>query len=159
VIYSPASDHLRNTTQLYQSVTAVRQTRRLPDRADAGNPLYSWLFGPEWTQPESNFRWMPSKASLRLGAPEGTSSHIELRGTCPEEQLSTGPRHLKVTVNRQLAGETDIYAPESSFQRLFPLPGVLETGQTAEVGIEVTPVTRKDGREYGLVFGTIALRP
>ena len=174
VVYSIAGDHLRNITEAYERSAPNRFQALshiddpLPDRIDVGNPLYSWLLGPGWLAPESGVRWMSSKASLRLKGPlAGNTLHLE--GYFPEEQLKQGPRHLVVSAvglgragkaaqrsERVVLGETKIIHPESTFQRLLAIPDSLAGWDSVEIEIRVDPVTRKDNREYGVVFGKLA---
>jgi len=158
VVYSLESDHLRNITERYTRQLASRTVDQLPSHVDVGNILYSWLLGSAWLPPEDGVRWMPGSATLRMGVPAGGTS-LELEGRCPEAQLLAAPRHLMVLVDGVIAGDTRIYDPESSFRRLFPMPGVLAGKKSVEVEIRVDPVDRKDGQDYGLVFGNIAIRP
>ena len=53
-------------------------------------------------------------------------------------------------------GETKIIDPESTFQRLLAIPDSLAGWDSVEIEIRVDPVTRKDNREYGVVFGKLA---
>lgn len=163
VVYSLKSDHLRNITEGYTRQLASRtidlsQGDRLPSHVDVGDILYSWLLGPTWLPPESGVRWMPGSATLRLGVPAGGTT-LELEGSCPKAQLLAAPRHLMVLVDGVMAGDTRIYDPESSFRRLFPMPAVLAGKKSVELEIRVDPVDSKDGQDYGLVFGNIAIRP
>ena len=80
-------------------------------------------------------------------------------GVVPKSQLLASPRHLIVLVDGIVAGDTRIYDPEATFRRLFPMPAVLAGKKSVELEIQVDPVDRKDGQEYGLVFGNIAIRP
>jgi hypothetical protein len=161
VVYSFEQDHLRNITEKVTS----EYTRpsgpladRLPSRIDVGNSLYSWLLGPEWLSPESGVRWMPGRATLRLGVPPEGATVLELNGYCPETQLLQAPRHLMVLVDGNVTADTRIYDPESEFHRLLPIQGVLAGKAVANLEIRVDPVDRRDGQYYGLVFGKIALR-
>ena len=163
VVYSLESGHLRNITEGYTRKLSSRtvglsQSAPLPSHVDVGNTLYSWLLGPSWLPPEDGVRWMPGSATLRLGVPEGGTS-LELEGNCPQAQLLVGPRHLMVLVDGVIAGDTRIYDPESSFRRLFPMPAILAGKKVVDLEIRVDPVDRKDGQDYGLVFGNIAIRP
>jgi hypothetical protein len=158
VVYSVQSDRLRNITEGYTRRLAGRISDRLPSRVDVGDFLYSWLLGPTWLAPESGIRWMPGFATVRIGVPAG-GTRLELEGRCPELQLLVAPRHLIVLVDGQVAADTRIYVPESRFRRLFPMPAFLAGKKTVELEIRVDPVDRKDGQDYGLVFGEIAIRP
>jgi hypothetical protein len=58
-----------------------------------------------------------------------------------------------------MAGDTRIYDPETTFRRLFPVPELLAGKSAVEIEIRVDPVDRKDGQDYGLVFGNFAILP
>ena len=158
VVYSLESDHLRNITEGYKRRLSGRTVDRLPSRIDVGNFLYSWLLGPTWLPPESGIRWMPGSATVRIGVPT-SGRQLELDGRCPSAQLLVAPRHLMVLVDGVLAGDTRIYDPESTFRRLFPIPAELAGKSSVDVEIRVDPVDRKDGQDYGLVFGEVVVRP
>ena len=159
VVYSLESDHLRNITERYMRSASGRMVDRLPSRIDVGNSLYSWLLGPAWLPSESGVRWMPGSATLRLGIPVNGGSRLELQGHCPEAQLLQAPRHLMVLADGVVIGDTRIYDPESDFERLFPMPAVLAGKTAVDLEIRVDPVVHKDGQDYGLVFGKVAIRP
>jgi hypothetical protein len=158
VVYSVQSDRLRNITEGYTRRQAGRTVDRLPSRVDVGDFLYSWLLGPTWLPPESGIRWMPGSATVRIGVPEA-GRRLELEGRCPQAQLLASSRHLMVLVDGVVAGDTRIYDSESTFRRLFPLSAVSAGKKTVELEIRVDPVDRKDGQDYGLVFGEIAILP
>jgi hypothetical protein len=159
VVYSLKSDHLRNITEGSRREQSNRHVDRLPSRVDVGNTLYSWLLGPEWLPVESGIRWMPAKATLRLGVPDG-ARQLELEGRCPSAQLSAVPRTLMVLVDGKVVSHTRIYDSERIFRRLIPLPADMMAGKNSvEIGIQVDPVDRIDGQDYGLVFGTVELIP
>ncbi|MEP6717297.1 MAG: hypothetical protein ABJC09_17120, partial [Terriglobia bacterium] len=159
VVYSIAGDHLRNVTERYERFAPDRIDDRLPMRVDVGNPLYSWLLGPEWLLPENGVRWMPGRASLRLGAPDRAGKKLSIEGHCPEDQLARAARHITVTADGVPLGEAQISDPEANFVRLFDMPDSLAGRRWIEINIRVTPTVRKDGQEYGLVFGKIAIVP
>jgi hypothetical protein len=158
VIYSVAGDHLRNITAVYEQTVAGRLADRLPDWVDAGNPLYSWLIGPSWAKAESGSRWMPDRATVRLGIP-AYAEKLQLDGYLPIEQLRASSRHLKVSVAGIPLGETQIVDPESNFHRLFSLPAELRDRPNVEVEVRVDPVVHMDGEVRGLIFGKISVLP
>jgi hypothetical protein len=177
VVYSFAGDHLRNITAAYEQSAPDRfgilggGLDPLPTRVDVGNPLDSWLLGPGWMPSEAGDRWMTATASVRLKIPQ-SGNNLLLEGYFTEEQLKQAPRHLVVQARilggKQpsqpiVVGETRISDPEVNFHRLFQLPAPLvreaSSGDGAEFEIRVDPVTRKDGQEYGVVFGKIAILP
>lgn len=102
---------------------------------------------------------MPAHATVRLRGPESGGNKLWLEGICPEEELKRAPRRLSVFADGIPLGETQISDPEASFRRLFAMPGRLAGRDSVEIEIRVDPVVRKDGQEYGLVFGKIAIRP
>ncbi|HEY4084999.1 MAG TPA: hypothetical protein VGM43_03635 [Bryobacteraceae bacterium] len=159
VVYSFESDHLRNITEGYRRQQSDRHVDRLPNRVDIGNSLYSWLLGPEWLPAESGVRWMPSKATLRLGVPAG-AKRLVLEGRCPSTQLFAAPRTLMVLIDGKTISNTRIYDSERIFHRLIPIPADMLAGKkSVEIGIQVDPVDRIDGQDYGLVFGALGLVP
>ncbi len=159
VLYSVAGDHLRNITEQYERSAPNRLIERLPLRVVVGNPLFSWLLGKEWLPIERGVRWMPGDASLRLGGPERTGSKLRIEGYCPDELLKRSSRHLIVTVDGEQIGQSEINDPESAFVRLFDLPPAVVGRNSILIGIRVTPVERRGGQDYGLVFGGIAIQP
>jgi len=156
VVYSFESDHLRDITEGYRRQESGRHVDRLPSRVDVGNTLYSWLLGPEWLPVEFGIRWMPGKATLRLGVPAG-AKWLELEGRCPSAQLSAAPRTLMVLIDGKVVSNTRIYDSERSFRRLIQIPADMLAGSDVEIGIQVDPVDRISGQDYGLVFGTVEL--
>jgi hypothetical protein len=86
VVYDVRGPRLRNVTEMYAAMPREQQT--LPLRLDAASPLTSYLLGPEWYAPDGDHRWMPRRASVRMGAPRTVGQRLYLRGNCPAEQLS-----------------------------------------------------------------------
>ena len=157
VVYSFESDRLRNITEGYRRQESGRHVDRLPSRVDIGNPLYSWILGPEWLPAESGVRWMPGKATLRLGVPPA-AKRLELEGRCPGTQLSGAPRTLMVLIDGKVVSNTRIYDSEPIFHRLIPIPADMLAGKNSvKIGIQVDPVDRIDGQDYGLLFGAVEL--
>jgi hypothetical protein len=157
VVYSIAGDHLRNITRGYERLAPSRFTDQMPSRVDVGNPLYSWLLGPEWLPTLNGVRWMPGRATLRIKGPLA-GNKLSVDGYCPEEQLREAPRHLIVSADGVTVGETQINDPESSFHRLFSVPDALMGRDSVRIELSVDPVVRRGGQEYGLVFGKITFR-
>jgi hypothetical protein len=160
VIYSVVGDHLRNVTEAWERANFSRlliDQGAVPRRVEVANPLLTYLLGPEWLPLESDFRWMPGRATVRLGGPQSTADALLLEGYCPEQQLSAGPLHLSVTVDGIPLQGTQIAKPESRFRRIFPVPPSLVGRNAVEISISVDRTFRDSaGRDLGLVFGTIA---
>ncbi len=158
VVYSDVGDHLRNITGVWER----SQSGLLPDQEprwiEVGNPLLAYLLGPEWFSLENGFRWMPARATVRLGGPRSAKDQLLLEGYCPR-QLKAGDVHLSVTVDGIPLGNAQIIHPESSFHRLFDMPPSLTGKTTVTVAIAVDQVIHEPGgRELGLTFGTIAIQ-
>lgn len=159
VVYDVRGPRLRNITDLYASMPHDREGG-LPLRVDAASPLTGYLLGPEWYESDGDHRWMPRRATLRMGAPTAVGQKLYLRGACPEEQLREGPLPVTVTVDgRALAGAA-IRPGETAFELSFLLPdsvvGKTEMRVTVEVGRSFRPAS--DPRELGLAFGTFEVR-
>ena len=67
VVYDVRGPRLRNITDVYAALP--RDSGGLPLRVDAASPLTSYLLGPEWYPSDGDHRWMPRRATLRMGAP------------------------------------------------------------------------------------------
>lgn len=168
VVYSSLGDRLRNITREWE-LNALnhwdpgdpedRQEDAAPRRVEAGNRLWAYLLGPEWYGLEPGMRWMPKRATLRLGGPKTAKERLVLEGHCLRQQLRAGPLHLSVTVDGLPLKNAEIDNPETDFERLFDLPAVLIGKPSMEVEIAVDrAVPDAQGRELGLIFGTIAVR-
>ncbi|HEY2123012.1 MAG TPA: hypothetical protein VGH07_05415, partial [Chthoniobacterales bacterium] len=163
VIYSDVGDHLRNITGVWERSNLNRaapnqRLDRLPGRVEVGNPLLAYLLGPEWFPLEaSGFRWMPKRATVRLGGPRSSKDKLLLEGYCPGQQLSAGVLHLSVAIDGIPLTVSQIGNPESSFRRQIDVPSSLVGRDAVEVVISVDRTfSDSAGRELGLVFGTIA---
>jgi hypothetical protein len=157
VVYDVRGPRLRNVTAMYASLP--KEERSLPLRLDAASPLTSYLLGPEWYGPDGDHRWMPRKASLRMGAPKSAGQKLYLRGNCPDQQLSAGPLPVTVTVDGATM-EAAIRPGENAFELSFALPdsavGKAELQVTVTVGRVLHPAS--DPRDLGLAFGTFEVR-
>lgn len=156
VVYDVRGPRLRNVTAMY---AATPQDHALPLRVDAASPLTSYLLGPEWYAPDGDHRWMPGKATLRMGAPSNAAQKLYLRGNCPEQQLAAGALPITVTVNG-VSTETAIRPGENAFELAIALPpsavGKKEMTVTVTVGRVLHPAS--DPRDLGLAFGTFEVR-
>ena len=158
VVYDVRGPRLRNITGVYAALP--RESGGLPLRVDAASPLTSYLLGPQWYQSDGDHRWMPRRASLRMGAPATPGQRLYLRGSCPDEQLRAGPLPVTVTVEGIAMPATVIRPGENAFELVFALPdsvvGKPEMRVTVEVGRVIRPAT--DPRDLGLVFGSFEVR-
>ena len=149
---------LRNITAVYAALP--RDSGGVPLRVDAASPLTSYLLGPEWYPSDGDHRWMPRRASLRMGAPTTAGQRLYLHGSCPDEQLSAGPLPVTVTVQDVKLAPAAIRPGDNAFELSFTLPdsvvGKPEMRVTVEVGRIFRPAS--DPRELGLVFGAFEVR-
>jgi hypothetical protein len=159
VVYRVDPRRLKAITSQYSSTTAQELNLTPPRRVDAGNPLMAYLLGPEWYALDGGSRWMPKRATLRIGAPQSPSDRLYLTGYCSETQLQAGPLPVRVTVAGTVLPEFTLNGA-TEFNVILALPGTLvgtrwleltvESGRTIQVG--------RDGRELGLSFGTFEIR-
>ena len=157
VVYDVRGPRLRNITAVY---AALPRESGLPLRVDAASPLASYLLGPEWYPSDGDHRWMPRRATLRIGGPSSPGRKLYLRGACPDELLRAGPLPVTVTVEGLTLPATAIQRGENAFELVFALPdsvvGKAEMRVTVEVGRVIHPAS--DPRDLGLVFGTFEVR-
>jgi hypothetical protein len=158
VVYDVAGPRLRNITTLYASLP--RQAAKPPLRVDIGSPLIDYLLGPEWYPSDGDHRWMPMRATLRMGAPDAPGRTLHLSGGCPQEQFLAGPLTVKVTVDGVELPPAAIRPGENAFDLAFPLPpqaaGRAEMLVAVEVGRTIRPAS--DPRDLGLAFGVFEVR-
>ena len=163
VIYSDVGDHLRNITGAWEQSNLARLSSagnpdQEPSRVDVANPLLAYLLGPEWFPVESGFRWMPRRATVRLGGPRSAKDQLVLEGSCPDQQLKAGSLHLSVTADEIPLANIQLGIRDGTFHRTVTLPPSLIGRSVVTVGLQVDRVIRDPGgRELGLVFGTIAI--
>ena len=160
LVYRIAGDHLRNITSLY-SLTAPAKfpgaETGAPSRVDPGNRLYAWTLGTGWAKPEDGVVWMRGRAFLQIKSPSQPGWKLSIEGFLQDEQLKTAPRHLRVAADGIEIGTAKISDPETTFQRLFPLPDTLAGRKVLNLEIQIDPVARKGGEDYGALFGKIGL--
>jgi hypothetical protein len=156
-IYSPKQDHLKNVTQEYGKSLASHFAGGLPDRADAGNPLDAWLLGGGWFPVEEGVRWMNGRASVRLRGPAQAGSKVALEGHFAAGQLEKAPTRLSVSVGSDPVGTAEMRPGDTDFHVRFPLPDAWIGKPEVVFTIQVEPMNRIDGQDYGALFGKIAI--
>jgi hypothetical protein len=157
VVYDVRGPRLRNVTGAY---AARSRDRRPPLRVDAASPLAQYLLGPEWYPSDGDHRWMPRRATLRMGAPDTPGGKLYLRGRCPGEQLLAGPLDVSVTVDGSRLPPARIHPGENAFELVFPLPDAVAGRPEMRVAVEVSRAIRpaSDPRDLGLVFGAFEVK-
>jgi hypothetical protein len=127
---------------------------------DVSGSVADYLLGPEWYPSDGNVRWMPLRATLRMGAPDAPGRTLHLMGACPAVLLRAGPLGVKVTVAGVELPAAAIHSGENAFDLSFPLPpqvaGRPEMLVTVEVSRTIRPAS--DPRDLGLAFGVFEVR-
>ena len=159
VVYDARGPRLRNITSLYAAMPR-QSPAGVPRRVDAASPLTSYLLGPEWYQSDGDHRWMPRRATLRIGAPTAPGMKLYLRGVCPDELLKAGALAVHVTVDGIALPAAEIHPGETAFELAFPLPpsvvGKAELRVIVEAARSFAPAS--DPRDLSLAFGTFEVR-
>ncbi len=161
VVYSAGGARLRNVTATWRVIARSRWTSaQEPKRVDAGNPLFDGQLGPTWHAREGAYRWMPKRATVRLGGPSVSGERLYVSGYCPKRQLERGPLTLTVSVEGRALPAVKITRGDELFEFSFPLPAELIGRASVEIALEVdrTLTDAGDGRVLGLVFGSFAIR-
>jgi hypothetical protein len=160
VVYRVEPRRLKAITSQYADTTAQGLSLEPPRRVDAGNPLMAYLLGPEWYALDGGSRWMPKRATLRIGAPRSPSDKLYLTGFCSETQLQAGPVPVRITVAGTALPEFTLNGGATQFNVILALPPTLVGTNWLEMTVESgrTFRTSRDGRELGLSFGTFEIR-
>lgn len=160
VVYRVGPGRLKAITSHYLDTTAQDLSLEPPRRVDAGNPRMAYLLGPEWYALEGGSRWMPKRATLRIGSPRSSSEKLYLSGYCSEAQVQAGPLPVRVAVNGTPLSEFTLNRGAAQFQVILTLPSHLAGTKWLELTVESgrTFQAGQDGRELGLSFGTFEIR-
>jgi len=160
VVYRAGPGRIKAITALYSDTAAQDLSLEPPLRIDAGNALMGYLLGPEWYALEGGSRWMPRRATLRIGAPRSASAKLYLSGFCSETQLQADPLPVRVFVDGTPLPEFTLSSGTTQFHVILALPGHLAGTKWLELTVETgrTFQAGQDGRELGLSFGTFEIR-
>ncbi len=160
VVYEPLGDKLKNITEVYERMSQTQLRPEIPRRVDVGSPLFAYLLGPEWYPVEATYRWMPRRATLRIGGPNKPGQKLIIHGICPRELMGAGQLGLTVSVDGEPLPRTEIDRSETLFDRSFSLPPSSAGKKSMELTVEVSRSLNRpeDGRELGLAFGVFVIR-
>ena len=160
VVYSVAGDRLKNVTGVYQALSPLNLRSETPQRVDVSNDLLSHLLGDTWYQNDGTHRWMPKRATVRLGGPKSNAERLYITGYCPQQQFEKGALPLSVQIDGEPLGAVSIQPGTERFDFDFPLPAGLVGKESVEVAVEVgrTFATTGDDRQLGVVFGVFEIR-
>lgn len=160
VIYAISEDRLYNVTSLYEEIASSLWAPEEPRFVDVAQPIFAPQLGPTWYESHGRHRWMPKRATVRLGGPRTAAEKLYVEGYCPAEALAKGPVELTLSMDGKPLPPVLISRPNQRFEFSFPLPAESIGKKSVELAVEVdrTFVVPSEKRELGLVFGTFAIR-
>jgi hypothetical protein len=158
VVYAAGGPRLRNITSFYAKMF-YHTAPDPPRRVDVANPLMAYLLGPTWFQPDQESRWMPKRATVRIGGPENAGQQLYITGHCPHEQMAAGALELSVAADGLPLGKATI-SREGPFDFSFALPPQLQGKPALEISLEAgrTFGAPGDPRQLALIFGVLEIR-
>jgi hypothetical protein len=152
---------MEEATRRYRQVVEFRYRGELPRRVDVALPSFARSLGAGWYKPESGFRWIAQRAELKMAAPAAAGTKLLLNGYCHEQVVATAPLRLTVSANGVTLGTREITRGGQMFDLAFDLPPSLTGAKEMNLVLAVDRTTRfpGDGRDLGLIIGTLALEP
>jgi hypothetical protein len=160
VVYRVGPKRLTAITSVYEDTAAQQLSPDPPRRIDLGNPLMAYLLGPEWYSLEDGYRWMPRRATLRIGGPQSLSERLYLDGFCSPEQLEAGPFPVRITVDKLSLGGGILTPGNNRLKAELTLPNQLVGRKSIELSLEsFRPFHNgRDNRELGFALRSIEIR-
>ncbi len=151
-VYDVRGGTLRNITSKYG---ATLRRAGMPMRVSVSDPLTTYLLGPEWYPVDVDHRWMPKRATLRMGAPSEPERRLYLTGY---SAAGLGPADVAVSVNG-IALPPAVVRP-GPFEIAFALPDSIVRSHEMLVAIEASKTFRPSGdsRDLSLSFGVFEVR-
>ena len=131
-----------------------------PGYVDVGDKAYATALGPTWYPVESNYRWMPKTATVRIHGPTQPGQVLHAEGYCPGVLLAQGPLVVTFRVDSAIIGTAPVTQPNQLFDLRIPLPAKLVGRGMMELEIEVNRSYKpsNESRELGLIFTTFTIR-
>jgi hypothetical protein len=160
VVYTPDAGRMRAVTLSYFVEARRRWNPEEPRRVEVGQPAFARQLGPSWYSLESGHRWMPRRATVRLGGPRTATEKLLVSGYCPAAQVAGRPLRVSVGVDGAVLEVLQLSKGDAPFHLVLKLPPELIGKQRVEVFVEVdhTFTDPPDQRELGLSFGTFEIR-
>jgi hypothetical protein len=130
-----------------------------PRHVDAADPLQSYLLGAGWYGVEANFRWTEPRATLKMGGPRAAGEKLRITAACRPVQVAAGPVEVRFAMDGQALRPARITSC-GVFHEEFELPAKAIGKPVVELELNVRPPFHEseNGRELGLVFGTLEIR-
>jgi hypothetical protein len=159
-VYQPGPGIIRNVTASYRFWARKNLSLSAPSRVDVGVPLMQYLLGSTWYPLEGSHRWMPAAATIRIAAPHSPDQKLVVTGYCPQEQISSGPLQLQISIDGKVISGEWFNKPEMPFARIVSLPPSLAGKADMEIELAVNRTFQgpEGGRKLGLAFGTFEVR-
>ena len=159
VVYAVTGNRLTNMTGAFRGQAQQWMSKPVMT-IDVGQAFLSDLLGPGWYPIESGYRWMPKRATFRIGGPATAEEKLYLRGFYPKEQLAKAPVRVQVSIDGQRAGELTLGLNDYEFNLGYPLRPDLIGKESMQVEIQVSRAVDdgSSGRELGLAFGVISVK-
>jgi hypothetical protein len=160
VVYKVGGRRLKAVTATYINTAAQKLDTNPPHLVELASPLFAYLLGPEWYAPEEGFRWMPRRATLRLGGPRTRSQRLYLNGFCSPAELRAAPMPVRVWLDGTLLGELLVRNGGNPFHASLPIPDQLVGKKQVEIAVEAGRTFRAglDERQLSLAFSSFEIR-
>ena len=160
VVYAAGGERLRNITSAYTQTAFSQLTPEEPKRINVGNSLLAYTLGPEWYPIENGYRWMPKRATLRIGGPASAAEKLYVTGFCPRMQFEKGPLQMVIAIDGRTLPAVSLDKGSDAFNLVFNPPAETVGRPVLNVSIEVGRTVSPGGesRQLGLAFGVFEIR-
>jgi hypothetical protein len=160
VVYRIGPRSLRAITSIYEEGAAQQLSPDPPRRIDIANPLMAYLLGPEWYSLEDGYRWMPRRATLRIGGPQTPSQKLYLDGFCSPDELREGPFPVRIELDKVSLGAGILTPGNNRLKAMLMLPNQFVGRKSLVLSLESGRTFRNgsDSRELGLAFRSVEIR-
>ena len=158
-VYELHGRQLVDVTALQLQALAAEHVRAHPEFVDVADAHYQDRLGPTWYPVEDGFRWMPKRATVKLGGPKA-GQNLEVTGYCPAILVEKGPVEVWFRADGRPIGSARLKEPNQQFNLKFPMPAELVGKATFELEVEVSRTVQSgaDLRPLGLIFGTFTMK-
>jgi len=158
-VYAVSPTGLRDVTGEYQTILRGDPRASRIDFVDVGDASYAAQLGPTWYSADHGMRWMPKSAAVKMSGPVAASQRLYVTGYVPPTIVADGPITLTFRASQRKVGEGKI-TTDGPFTFDFALPAALAGQKEVVIEIETSRVLHpaSDPRDFGAVFGTLAIR-
>ena len=151
---------VRDVTATYLANLHAEFLKEYPGYVDVSDQAFAESLGPTWYPVESNYRWMPKTATVKMHGPTQPGQVLHAAGYCPDVLLAHGPLSVTFRVNGAAIGSATVNQPNQLFDLQIPLPAALVGRGIMELKIEVNRTYKpsNENRELGLIFTTFTIK-